>query len=200
MIYTLIKYFLKYFLYVLGTPVIIGRENIPLSGPMIVVANHESLIDGLLLASFWPQRITSLSAAYLFRLPIIGSVLRSLGAIPVQNEAGELSAMKAAIRILQEGKTLIIFPEGQVSKHDGLCPFKYGWAYLAFKTGVPVIPVAIKGTRTILPRGSIIPRRGKIYMQIAKPWRLEKVQHPQKELLEDLNTKLFNQIEQMLKV
>lgn len=199
MVYTLIKYFFKYFLCLLGSPIIVGKENIPLTGPMIIVANHESLIDGLLLAAFWPQRVTSLSAAYLFKLPIVGLFLRSIGAIPVQNEAGEIAAIKAAIRILREGKTLIIFPEGKISKCDGLCPFQHGWAYLASKTGIPVVPVVIKGSRKVLPTGSIIPRFGKIYMQIAKPWAVEKVQHPKKEHLEELNAKLFNQIEQMLK-
>src|SRR5690606_12698786 len=119
MIYTLVKYFFKCFLCLFGSPVIIGKENIPPSGPVILVANHESLLDGFLLASFWPQPIISLSAAYLFKLPIVGLFLRSIGAIPVRNEGNEVAGMRAAIRVLQEGKTLVIFPEGGISNHNG---------------------------------------------------------------------------------
>ncbi|MGB9814164.1 MAG: lysophospholipid acyltransferase family protein [Thermovenabulum sp.] len=119
-------------------------------------------------------------------MPIVGSFLSSIGAVPVQNESNELAGIRAALRVLEQGKTLALFPEGRVCNHDGLCPFQPGWAYLALKTGVPVVP-------------SIIPRRGKIYMQIAAPWTLKKVQRPRQEILEDLNAKLFSQIDQMLK-
>ena len=118
MVYPLVKYFFKYFLGLLGTLVIIGKENIPKTGPVIVVANHASFLDGFLLASFWPHRLTFLSAAYLFRLPIVGLFLRSVGAIPVQKEASELAGMRSAMRVLQQGKTLALFPEGRVCNHD----------------------------------------------------------------------------------
>ncbi|MEW5920977.1 MAG: lysophospholipid acyltransferase family protein [Bacillota bacterium] len=198
MIYTLVKLVSKYFLWLLGKPVIAGQANIPRTGPLIVVANHTSLLDGFLLAAFWPQRITFLSAAYLFKMPVVGAFLRAMGAIPVQNEASELAGMRTALRVLQSGGTLALFPEGQVCTGDKLCPFQTGWAYLALKAGAPVLPVAIKGTRTALPIGAVFPRRSKIYMQIAAPWTLEKVQRPRQKTLAALNMRLVSQMEQML--
>lgn len=198
MTYTLVKLVSKYFLWLLGKPVITGQANIPRTGPVIVVANHTSLLDGFLLVAFWPRRITFLSAAYLFKMSAVGAFLRAMGAIPVQNEAGELAGMRTALRVLQSGGTLALFPEGQVCTGDKLCPFQKGWAYLALKAGAPVLPVAIKGTRTALPVGAVFPRRSKIYMQIAAPWTLEKVQRPRQETLAALNTRLTNQMEQML--
>lgn len=198
MIYTLVKLVSKWFLGFLGKPVITGQANIPRTGPVIVVANHTSLLDGFLLAAFWPRRITFLSAAYLFKMPAVGAFLRAMGAIPVQNEASELAGMRTALRVLQSGGALALFPEGQVCTGDKLCPFQTGWAYLALKAGAPVLPVAIKGTRTALPVGAVFPRRSKIYMQIAAPWTLEKVQRPRQETLAALNTRLASQMEQML--
>jgi len=198
MTYMVVKLVFKYFLWLLGNPVITGKDNIPRTGPVILVANHTSLLDGFLLATVWPRQLTFLSAAYLFRLPVVGAFLRAMGAIPVQNEGSELAGMRAALRVLQRGGTLTIFPEGQVCTGDKLCPFQTGWAYLALKAGVPVLPVVIKGTSTALPVGAVFPRRSKIYMQIGAPWTLEKVQRPGQETLAAMNMRLMNQMENML--
>ncbi|MBS3978163.1 MAG: 1-acyl-sn-glycerol-3-phosphate acyltransferase [Syntrophomonadaceae bacterium] len=200
MIYTLVKLISKWFLWLLGKPVITGLENVPLTGPAIVVANHTSLLDGFLLAALWPRQITFLSAAYLFRLPVVGAFLRAMGAIPVRTEGSELAGIRAALRVLQKGGTIGLFPEGRrVSQTDKIVPFQTGWVYLALKAGAPVLPVAIKGTSTALPVGAGFPRRSKIYVQIAAPWAMEeKVRRPRQETLADLNTKLNSQMQQML--
>jgi len=198
MFYTLVKLICKYFLWLLGKPVIAGQANIPRTGPVIVVANHISLLDGLLLLAFWPRRVTFLSAAYLFKMPVVGAFLRTIGAIPVQNEGSELAGIRRALRVLQEEGTLAFFPEGHIGAGDELCPFQTGWAYLALKAGAPVLPMAIKGTGTALPAGALFPRRSKIYMQIGAPWTLEKVQRSGRETLAALNMRLVNQMEQML--
>ncbi|MEW5920220.1 MAG: lysophospholipid acyltransferase family protein [Bacillota bacterium] len=124
MIYPLVKLIIKFFL---GKPVINGKENIPGAGPIVVVADHTSLLDGFLLAAFYPQRITFLSAAYLFKLPVVGAFLRAIGAIPVQNEGSELAGIKTALRVLQGGGTLALFPEGHICQTDKLGPFQTGW-------------------------------------------------------------------------
>jgi 1-acyl-sn-glycerol-3-phosphate acyltransferase len=195
MIYPLVKLISKIFL---GKLEIAGKENIPCTGPVVVVANHTSLLDGFLLTAFYPRRITFLSAAYLFKFPLVGAFLRALGAIPVQNEGSELAGMRAALRVLQSGCTLALFPEGHICQTDKLGPFQTGWAYLALKAGAQVLPVVIKGTSTALPIGPFFPRYSKIYVQIAAPWTLEKVQRPGRETLTTLNTRLNIQMQQML--
>ncbi len=198
MLYKLNKLIARYFLRLLGKPVITGQENIPRTGPLIVVANHTSLMDGFLLAVYLPRRVTFLSAAYLFRLPVVGAFLRAMGAIPVQNGGSELAGMRAALWVLQEGGTLALFPEGRVGAGNKLGPFQTGWAYLSLKAGAPVVPIAIKGTEAVLPPGAVFPRRSKIYMQIASPWTLAKVQRPGQETMTALNMRLVSQMEQML--
>jgi len=198
MFYTLVKLFSKLFLVFLGNPTIAGEANIPRTGPVIVVANHISLLDGFLLLAFWPRRITFLSAAYLFKMLVVGAFLRAIGAISVQNEGGELAGMRRALRVLQRGDTLAIFPEGRVCQLDNLCPFQTGWAYLALKAGAPVLPVVIKGTRSVLPVGAVFPRRRKILAQIAVPWTMEKIHHPRQETLTAMNMRLIKQMEKIL--
>ncbi|MGI9953249.1 lysophospholipid acyltransferase family protein [Moorellaceae bacterium AZ2] len=85
---------LSIFLWLLGKPIITGQDNIPYTSPVIVMANHASLLDGFLLAAFWPRRITQ---PILFRLPVVGAFLRAMGAIPVQNEGSELAGMRVAL-------------------------------------------------------------------------------------------------------
>ena len=80
MFYALVKLISRYFLCLLGNTVITGQANIPRTGPVIIVANHISLLDGLLLLAFWPRRVTFLSAAYLFKMTVVGAFLRAIGA------------------------------------------------------------------------------------------------------------------------
>ncbi len=198
MVYTSAKLISKWFLYFLWKPAIMGLGNVPPAGPLVVVANHTSLLDGFLLVAFLPRRITFLSAAYLFRLPVVGAFLRAIGAIQVQNEGSELAGMRAALRVLSGGGILVLFPEGRICQTDKPVPFQTGWAYLALKAGVPVLPVAIKGAGKALPVGAFFPRRSKICVQIGAPWTMEKVGRPGPETLAALNTKLVSQMRQML--
>jgi len=198
MFYALGKLISKLILVFVGMPVITGKEYIPHKGPVIVVANHTSLLDPFLLAAFWPKRITFLAAAYLFRIPVVGALLRVAAAIPVRTEGSELAGMRAALRVLQKGGAIGLFPEGRVVQADRIGPFQTGWAYLALKTGVPVLPVVIKGSSEALPLGTYLPRRSKIYIQIAAPWAMEIVRRPEQETLAALNTKLNSQMQQML--
>jgi len=196
-IYTLVKLFSKLFFGFWGNLKIAGEANIPRTGPVIVVANHISLLDGFLLVAFWPRRITFLSAAYLFKMRAVGAFLRAIGAIPVQNGMGQ-AGLKQALSVLQSGDTLGIFPEGRVCQLDNLYPFKTGWAYLALKSGAPVLPVVISSNISSLPKGAVFPRRRKIVVQISEPWAIEKIHHPQKETVAAMNMRLIKQMENTL--
>lgn len=198
MIYTPVRLLSKLFFGLWWKLEIVGKANIPRTGPVIVVANHISLLDGFLLVSFWPRRITFLSAAYLFKKPAVGAFLRSIGAISVQNEGVQLAGMRRALRILKNGDTLAIFPEGRICQLDNMGPFQTGWAYLALKAGAPPLPVVININRSVRPIGTALPRRRRIFVQIAEPWTMEKIPHPQKETLATINMRLIQQMENIL--
>lgn len=198
MLYPLVKLFSKLFFGSWVNLKIAGEANIPSTGPVIVVANHISLLDSFLLVAFWPRRITFLSAAYLFKMLAVGAFLRAIGAISVQNGAGQLVGIRSALRVLQRGDTLAIFPEGRVCQLDSLCSLQTGWAYLALKAGAPVLPVVISCNRSVLPKGAFSPRRRKIFVQIAELWTMEKIHRPKKETLAAMNMRLIKQMENML--
>lgn len=164
---------------------IIGRENIPKTGPFVIAANHSSLLDGFVLVSFVRAKITFMSAAYLFKMPFVGNVLRGVGAIPVQGKGSDIKLIKKAMKVLQAGGVLGIFPEGRITNEKDDFSAKAGAAYLAIKADVPIIPMAIKGADKALPVGAKFPKLNKIEVKIGKPISCSREIKLNKKILED---------------
>jgi len=164
---------------------IIGSENIPKTGPFVIVANHSSLLDAFVLVSFVRPKITFMSAAYLFKIPLVGNVLRGVGAIPVQGKGSDIKLIKKAMKVLQAGGVLGIFPEGRITNEKDDFSAKAGAAYLAIKADVPIIPMAIKGSNKVLPLGAKFPKLKKIEVKIGKPISCSKKIKLNKKILED---------------
>jgi 1-acyl-sn-glycerol-3-phosphate acyltransferase len=133
-----------------------GQEKIPQTGGLIFAVNHISNADPLAIGQFiaysgrWPRFLAKTS---LFRLPIIGRVLRACGQIPVERAsraAGD--ALKAAIRAVEEGRAVTIYPEGTITRDPQLWPMtgKTGVARIALETGCPVIPIGQWGAQEIM--------------------------------------------------
>ncbi len=142
-----------------------GLERIPLSGPLIVVANHISYADppALLpyIGALRPLRV--LAKKELFRIWPMGPLLRGLGVIPVdrKREGGDLGALRTALEVLKEGHCLVLFPEGTRAKGRKLEP-KAGVALLAHKTGAPVLTARIFNSENFLKLGKITIKFGNI--------------------------------------
>jgi len=146
-----------------------GKENIPQDGPLIIVANHSSLLDPVILGVSVKPKIIFVAAAYLFEIRWLGYLLRKTNSIPVQRE-NDIKAIKQALKILQQGGVLGIFPEGGVDRQKDGLPVRAGAAYLATKVGVPIVPIRIKGVDKVLPReAKFIRSLNKIEVEIKKP-------------------------------
>jgi 1-acyl-sn-glycerol-3-phosphate acyltransferase len=148
-----------------------GLDNIPRRGGCVIVSNHLSLMDTPLVIAHIPLQFRFLAKKGLFRIPFIGGHLRRAGhiAIPRADARGSLKAMSESARIIQErGVSALVFPEGGRSTGE-LKEFKDGAAYIAIKAGVPIVPVAIQGTREVLPMGSAVVRPGKVSLRIGCP-------------------------------
>ena len=185
MLYIIIKNFSLIIFKLIFRLKIIGSENIPKTGPFVIVANHSSLLDGFVLVSSVKPKITFMSAAYLFKMPFVGNILRGVGAIPVQGKGSDIKLIKKAMKVLQAGGVLGIFPEGKiVNEKDGFSA-KAGAAYLAIKADVPIIPMAIKGANKVLPLGAKFPKLKKIEVKIGKPISCSKKIKLNKKILED---------------
>lgn len=98
---------------------VVCPERIPAEGPLVVVANHESNLDGFVLISVFAQRrLTFLSAAHLFEKPAIGRYLRAIGALPVEEQCANLTSFKSALAILATGGTVAVFPQGGIDSNE----------------------------------------------------------------------------------
>lgn len=169
MLYFLTRLLLRCFFSLTGGVKARGLSNVPKKGPLIIVSNHQSILDPLVIMAYIPRKLRFLAAAYLFKIPGLNILLRLYGAIPVNNtERGDISSLKEALRILKGGGTIALFPEGGVSPDGKLRPFKQGFAYLALKSGAAVLPVAVKGTTDVLPVGRYLPRRGRIELKVGE--------------------------------
>lgn len=151
---------------------IAGAENVPSSGPVLIAANHMSVLDGPLLAVMAPRPVHALTKVEMFT-GRTGRFLTAAGQIPVDRHVPDVGAIRTALRVLRGGGVVGVFPEG--ARGDGeVGVAEGGAAYLALATGAPVVPVAFLGSR--LAGGSInsVPPRGsRIVMTYGEPMRFE---------------------------
>jgi 1-acyl-sn-glycerol-3-phosphate acyltransferase len=135
---------------------IFGREHLPARGPVIYMANHQSNFDILALFAGIPLQFRWLAKQELFRVPLFGLAMRRSGYIPIDRSDRRKAqqGMAEAARRIQEGTSVVIFPEGTRSPDAALLPFKKGGFILALQAQVPVVPVVIRGSNAIMPKHS----------------------------------------------
>ena len=123
---------------------VIGEENIPAEGGCIVCANHSSNWDPVFLVVLLSRRIYFMAKAELFKVPVLGWLIKSIGMIPVKRTSADISAVRTSINVLKDGKALGIFPSGRRVKKGEDAAAKSGVAFIAVKAAVPVIPIYIE--------------------------------------------------------
>ena len=149
-----------------------GAENLP-RGPVIVVANHDSLSDPFFLGTAIERPLRFLAKRELWRYRLVGRVMDWLGGIPVERRRGDVAAVAAAARALDEGAAVAIFPQGTVlGARDR--PWQRGAARLALTTGAPIVPVAIVGASDVLRPGTRLPRRERVSVRVGPPIAVER--------------------------
>lgn len=147
-----------------------GREHIP-DYPVIVASNHASNIDPPLIGGIFPRRLRYLAKESLFRNPMLGFLISALGAIPVTREDRQRAGvvLKLLLDQLQQGESILLFPEGSRSKDGKLQPLEGGAAFLSVKSGIPILPVYIRGSHEVCPPGSSFPHPAKLDVRFAAP-------------------------------
>ena len=138
--------------------------------PYVVVSNHESFAD-ILLISMLPWEMKWLSKVELFRLPVVGWLMTLAGDVPVKRGFGPsaIEAMRTCRARLADRVSVMIFPEGTRSTSDEMLPFKEGAFRLAIEAGVPILPLALTGTRRALPKRGFIMRRANAVVRVLDP-------------------------------
>ncbi len=137
-----------------------GVENVPLTGPMLICINHKSNNDPVIAASGIHRRIRFMAKKELFSIPLLSQAVKYLGAFPIDRKISDLGAVRAAFTILKGGDGLMMFPEGRRNKEFMPQGVKPGAATIAYKAGVPILPVYIEGKFRIF---------GKIRIYYGKP-------------------------------
>ncbi len=135
-----------------------GLENVPTSGAFVYAANHQSIVDIIVLGSVLPGDYKWAAKRSLFKTPFLGWHLRLAGHVPVDRSSGSRAAAEVIgrfQRVLGEGKPLLVFPEGTRTETGALKPFKNGGFYAAVRANVPVVPVALEGTFDLMSRGEL---------------------------------------------
>nr|HQV34349.1 lysophospholipid acyltransferase family protein [Calditrichia bacterium] len=142
-----------------GVKVILqGVENIAGRGPFIVVGNHQSHVDIPAVMGHLPLKMTVIAKKELFRIPFFGQAMRAFGILSIDrsNRRKSIETLNQAAAILKEQElSVLAFPEGTRSENGEISPFKKGPFMLAINSGIPILPVSIKGTYAILPKGQL---------------------------------------------
>ncbi|MCK8497285.1 MULTISPECIES: lysophospholipid acyltransferase family protein [Myxococcus] len=140
----------------------VGLEHIPTEGHVVFVCNHQSHYDAPLGLAYLEKHTRFVAKAELFKIPVFGSALRLAGNIPVvrSGSSQDRARLEEAVTALRERVSVLFYAEGTRSEDGRLRPFKKGAATLAIQAGVPVVPMAVSGTRLILPKGGRAVRWG----------------------------------------
>jgi len=147
-----------------------GLERLP-EGQCVVVANHASYLDGVVLKAALPPRFSFVIKKEMSRVPLAGLLLRRIGSHFVERADPRAGASDARrmVRSASSGTSLAVFPEGTFSERVGVGRFHNGAFTAAARAGLPVVPVAIRGAREALPCGAWLPRPGVIRVDILEP-------------------------------
>lgn len=150
---------------------VVGLDHLPGSGPYIFAANHQSQFDIMVLQGYLDVDCRWLAKKELFLVPIWGAAMRRAGYIPVDRSHGRqaMKSLEEAARRIADGTSVIIFPEGTRCVDGLLQPFKAGAMLLAIKAGVPIVPMAIKGTHQVMPKGSLLISPGQVSIRVGTP-------------------------------
>jgi 1-acyl-sn-glycerol-3-phosphate acyltransferase len=141
-----------------------GRRNIPLTGPVLVVANHQSFFDPVLVGLATRRHLRPVARKTLFKNPVLGPLIRSLQAIPIDQEGVGKEGLRAVLDELGRGKGVLIFPEGARTRDGRMHELRPGVHLLLRRAKVPVVPVGIAGAYEAMPVWRPYPLPGPLFL------------------------------------
>jgi 1-acyl-sn-glycerol-3-phosphate acyltransferase len=164
--------------YLVGLFNVVGVENVPRSGPLIVCPNHSGTVDPPMVPAFLPRSDSwSMAKSEYFERPLTKFLFSRYHAFPVVRHTADRAALRRSFDLLKEGSVLIIYPEGTRVESGVLATPEPGAGFIALKARCPVVPVGLTGTRECLPKGAHWPRRVPVTVRFGEPFLVEQ-RHP----------------------
>jgi 1-acyl-sn-glycerol-3-phosphate acyltransferase len=141
-----------------------GKQNVPMQGPVLIVSNHQSNLDPVLIGLASPRQLKYFARVGLFVWPFSWWI-RALGAVPIDRD-NAIGGIKTTLKLLKQGEAVVVFPEGSRTPDGQMHEMLPGFCMLARKSGATIVPVAIDGAFHALRRGTFIPRLARISLII----------------------------------
>jgi 1-acyl-sn-glycerol-3-phosphate acyltransferase len=141
-----------------------GRRHIPCTGPALLIANHQSFVDPVLVGLATRRHLSFLARQTLFRRPALAWLLRHLSAVPIDHEGVGKEGIKAILEQLRAGRAVVVFPEGTRSRDGKLQPLRPGVQLLIKRTEAPIVPVGIAGAYDAWPRTQHLPTPAPLFL------------------------------------
>lgn len=149
-------------------------ERVPPKGRTIIASSHQSVLDPWLLGAVFDRTSCYLAKDSLFRVPLLGWLIRMFDAFPIPRESvASRRAIQTCVDILRRDRALFLFPEGHRSEDGRLQPLKRGVALIARRADAVILPVLLLGTGSCWPLGRLLPRPGSVKIYFAEPIRME---------------------------
>lgn len=148
-----------------------GKENVPDKGPFVIVSNHQSLMDIPFMPGYVYGRISFIAKIEVSKMPGLSWFVKRLDGVFVDrgNRAQTAGAMRKLMRVLKNGGTMVLFPEGTRSTDGKMLEFKEGSLTIPYRMKIPILPVSISGTRNIIKKGGYLFSPSKVNAKIMKP-------------------------------
>jgi 1-acyl-sn-glycerol-3-phosphate acyltransferase len=157
--------------YLVGLFHVVGAENVPGTGPLIICPNHSATLDPPMVPAFVPRGDTwSMAKSEYFKHPLVRFFFTQYHAFPVVRHSADRTAMRRSFDLLKAGHALIMYPEGTRVESGILAHPEPGAGFIAQKAACPVLPVGLSGTRECLPKGARWPRRTKVTVTFGQPF------------------------------
>jgi 1-acyl-sn-glycerol-3-phosphate acyltransferase len=169
-------------------------ERVPLTGPVILAANHASFIDPPLVGSGLKREINYLARESLFRFPMVGAILRAVNSVPVDRDGGGAAGLKAILGRLLAGGGIILFPEGTRTRDGRLQPARSGIGLTVIKSEAPVVPVRVFGTFEAYGRHLKFPHPHPIAVKYGQPILFEELRSEAKTCSKPRLKEIYQQV------
>lgn len=178
-----------------------GLDNVPAEGPFLLIGNHQSYLDPVLIQAVVRRPMYTMAKSTEFSNPMVAPLLKRLKSFPVRRFEIDPQAVRVALRHLQNGEGVGIYIEGERSWDGRLQPPRLGTVRLVLKAGVPVVPCGIKGAYEVWPRWSRL-RRGSVRIRLGEPLRFPRLEsRPEREAaLDDTHETIMSELARLAEV